>query len=160
MKRATPITEHELYCPNCGNAVEESNTFCPSCGALIKGSPAAPGAPQAASYAPAARTKSRTGYLVTLFGGVLTFLSGVAYLVLGNPVAGVLGVVFGIAVIVAARRIFSAPDMKTVGLVGVTPFFIGWIVLIASGTLLPFDLVVSLAGVLTVVGSSAMIARR
>jgi len=162
MKR-TPLAElgeYELYCPNCGRAVGAGYAFCPNCGAQIRGGPVAPGAPQVERDTPTARKKPRTGYALSLIGGVLTFLSGVGYLVLGNPVAGILGIIFGILIITFARRIYAATEMRKAGLPGVIPFFIGWIVLIASGTLLPFDLVVSIAGFLTVIGSVSMFAGR
>ena len=148
-----------MYCPHCGAAVDEGSTFCPNCGAQITGSPAASGE-QVEKYAPTTRKKPRIGYALSLLGGALTFLSGAGYFVIGNPVAGVLGVIFGILVLVVARRIYSEADTRKLGLLGMIPFVIGMIVLIASGTLLPFDLVVSLAGVFIVVGSSAMISGR
>jgi hypothetical protein len=111
-------------------------------------------------YGPTTKKKPRTGYALSLIGGALTFLSGIGYLVLGNPVPGILGLIFGVLIIVYARRIYAAADMRKVGLTAVIPFFIGWIILLASGTLLPFDLVVSLAGFLTVVGSVSLFAGR
>ncbi len=57
-----------------------------------------------------------------------------------------------------ARSLHAAADMRKARLYGMIPFFIGWIVLIASGTPFPFDLVVSLSGVFAAVGSSAMLA--
>ncbi len=147
-----------MYCRSCGRAVDEGNAFCPHCGAQISGSPAAPVAPQVEKYTPAAKKKPRTGYFVTLIGGGLIFLSGIGYLILGNPAAGVLGIIFGILVVVFARRLHAAADLKAAGIYGMIPFFIGWFVLLASGTLLPFDLVVSLSGVFAAIGSSAMLA--
>jgi hypothetical protein len=149
-----------MYCWKCGRAVDEGNAFCPHCGAQVGGSPVAPVAPQVEKYKPAAKKKPRIGYALSLIGGVLTFLSGIGYLVIGNPVAGVLGIIFAIVVITIARRIYAAADMKKVGLIGIVPFFIGWFILIASGTILPFDLVVNIAGFLVVVGSVSMLAGR
>jgi hypothetical protein len=149
-----------LYCPNCGTAVDEGSAFCSNCGALIKGNPEAAGALQGEKCAPSRNKKPRTGYLLSLIGGVLTFLSGIAYFVLGNPVAGALGVVFAILIIFFARRMFAAADVKKVGFFGFIPFVLGWFILIASGTLLPFDIVVSIAGLLTVVGSVSLFSGR
>ena len=150
--------ESELFCPNCGNAVEEGNAFCPNCGAQITGSPVTSGAPNTEKYSPTAKTRPRTGYILSLVGGALTLLSGIGYLVLGNPVVGVLGIIFGILIITLSRRLHMITDRKEMGLFGFVPFLIGWFLLIASGTLLPFDLVVSIAGFLTIVGSSGMFA--
>jgi len=149
-----------LYCPNCGNAVDDGNAFCPNCGAQITGSAVASGAPQVEKDASTTGKKPKTGYALSLIGGALTFLSGIGYFVLGNPAAGVLGIIFGILIVTFARRLYSAADMKKVGPLGIIPFFIGWFILIASGTLLPFDLVVSVAGLLTVVGSVSSFARK
>ncbi len=117
-------------------------------------------APQIASYTQATKKKPKIGYALSLLGGALTFLSGIGYLIVGNPVAGVLGIIFGILIVYYARKIHAAADMRKVGLPGVIPFFIGWIVIKASGTLLPFDIGVSVAGFLTVVGSATMLAGR
>jgi hypothetical protein len=149
-----------LYCPKCGSAVEEGSAYCGNCGAPVRAGPVAQPAPQAGRFTPASSKKPRLGYVLSLIGGVLIFLSGVGYFVLGNAVAGILGLVFGVLVVVYARRIYGATDMRKLGLAGVIPFFIGWIVLMASGTLLPFDLVVSLAGFLTIVGSVGQFAKR
>jgi hypothetical protein len=154
------LGEFEMYCWKCGRAVDEGNAFCPHCGAQIGGSPVAPVAPQVEKYTPAAKKKPRIGFALSLIGGVLTFLSGVGYLIVGNPVAGLLGVIFGILIVVCSRRLFAATDVRKVGIFGAIPFFLGWVVLIASGTVLPFDPVVSLAGFLTVVGSVGLLAGR
>ena len=95
-----------------------------------------------------------------MIGGALTLLSGIGYLVIGNPVAGVLGFIFGILIMFYSRRLHTAGDLSKVGIFGAIPFLLGWVVLIASGTLLPFDLVVSLAGFLTIVGGVSLLARR
>jgi len=152
------LGEDELYCPNCGASVDEESSFCPNCGAQIGGRPAASGAPQSEIRTSAARSRPRIGYIISIIGGALILLSGIGYLIVGNPVAGVLGIIFGILVITFSRRLYKAADVKSLGLVGVMPFFIGMIVLIVSGTVLPFDIGVSLAGCLTVVGNSAMLA--
>jgi len=149
-----------LYCQNCGTAVDEGSAFCANCGAQIRGSPVASGAAQVTAYTPTTKKKPKTGYALSLIGGALTLLSGIGYLVFGNPVAGILGLIFGVLIIVYSRRTYAAADARKVGLTGVIPFFIGWFVLIASGTLLPFDIGVSIAGFLTVVGSVSMFAGR
>ena len=149
-----------MFCSNCGSAVDEGSSFCANCGAQIRASPAASSAPQVERSTPTGGRKPRTGYILSLIGGALTFLSGIGYFVLGVPIAGVLGIIFGILIVIPARRIYTSEDARKVGLLGAFPFVIGWIVLIASGTLLPFDLVVSIAGFLTVVGSVSQLARR
>jgi hypothetical protein len=116
--------------------------------------------PRVEATAPTPKAKPRIGYILAIIGGALTLLSGIGYLVLGNPVAGVLGVVFGVLIVIYSRRLYAAVDIRKVGIYGAIPFFLGWVVLIASGTLLPFDLVVSLAGFLTVVGSVGLFAGR
>ena len=156
MKRDSHYGDDELYCPNCGNAVEEGNKFCPRCGALIAGSNAVPGAFQA----PTPTKKPRAGYFISLLGGALIFLSGLGYLVIGNPVAGILGLIFGVIVLFFARRIRRAADPRQLGLFGLIPFFIGLFVLVASGTLLPFDIGVSLGGLFAVIGNTAQLSRR
>ena len=78
----------------------------------------------------------------------------------GNPVAGVLGIIFGFLIIYYGRRLYAAADMRKIGIYGAIPFLLGWFILIASGTLLPFDIGVSLAGFLTVVGSVSLFAGR
>ena len=118
----------------------------------------ASGAPQVTTYTQTAKKKPKFGYALSLIGGVLTFLAGIGYFIIGNPVAGVLGIIFGFLIIYYSRRVYAAVDMRKVGLPGIIPFFIGWFILIASGTLLAFDIGVSIAGVLTVVGSSMMFA--
>lgn len=79
---------------------------------------------------------------------------------IGNAIAGVLGVIFAILIVTFARRLYSAVDVRKVGIFGIIPFLLGWFILIASGTLLPFDIGVSLAGFLTVIGSASMFAGR
>jgi hypothetical protein len=118
----------------------------------------APGAPQVATYTPSARKKGKIGYALSQVGGALTFLSGIAYAALGNAVVGILGITFGILIVVFARRTYSAAEVRKVGLPGIIPFVIGWFMLIASGTLISFDIGVSIAGFLTVVGSLMMFA--
>ena len=149
-----------MYCSRCGSAVDEGGDFCANCGAHVMRSPVSSVAPQVATYATATKKKSMLGYALSLIGGALTFLAGVGYFMFGVPVAGVLGIIFAVAVVIISRRLHAAPNIKSVGIIGTVPTFIGLFMLVASGTLLPFDIGVSIAGLLIAVGNSAALAGR
>jgi hypothetical protein len=101
-----------------------------------------------------AKTKPIIGYVVSLIGGLIILLAAIVYLATGNPVAGIVGIIFVILIIIFARRGYLATDKKTQQLYGAIPMFIGFIVMIASGTLLAFDLTVIIAGFLTAIGGA------
>jgi hypothetical protein len=94
------------------------------------------------------------GLVVSLIGGAIIFLAAIVYLIIGNPVAGILGIVFVILIIIFANRGYRATDKKSQQIYGAIPMFIGFIVMIASGTLLAFDLVVLIGGFLTAIGGA------
>ncbi|MGA2664121.1 MAG: zinc ribbon domain-containing protein [Nitrososphaerales archaeon] len=141
-----------MYCANCGTPVDEGAGFCPNCGAQVTGSAAVTGAQRQTRSVLKGAMKPRTGYILSTIGGVLTFLDGIAYLYLGVPVYGVLGLIFGFLILIYSRKIYKATDVRTMGIGGVIPFVIGWFLLLASGTLIPFDIGVTVAGFLVVVG--------
>ncbi len=71
-----------MYCPNCGNYIDDNVTFCPSCGKNVKTSDTAAAAPQAqpaataqpqpaAAPAPQVQDKSNS---IAIVGFVLFFL--------------------------------------------------------------------------------------
>jgi len=149
-----------LYCANCGTPVDEGAGFCPNCGAHVTGGAAAPVAQQQSRSILKWTMKPRTAYILSMAGGVLTFLDGLAYLYLGVPIAGVLGVIFAFLILYYSRKRYRAPDFGMLGIGGIVPFVIGWFLLLASGTLLPFDIAVSVAGILVIAGSAGSFARK
>ena len=101
-----------------------------------------------------AKTKPIIGYVVSLIGGIIIFLAAIVYLELGNPVAGIVGIIFVILVIIFARRGYHASDRKAQQIDGTIPMFIGFIIMIASGTLLAFDFTVIIGGFLLATGGA------
>lgn len=87
---------------------------------------------------------------------VVIFLSAVAYLVLGNAEAGIIGIVFVALIAYFLRNGLNATDQWSEQLAAFTPFIIGWIILILDGTALSFDLGVLLRNLLLVLGGAAL----
>jgi len=56
------------------------------------------------------------------------------------------------------RRGQNTADIKAKQLAGLIPFFIGWIIMILIGTVLAFDPVVLVGGLLLVMGGITMVA--
>lgn len=143
-----------MYCPECGTLVDEGNSFCPNCGAQIKVSPLATAVAQDDKPVAVARTRPLVGLVLSAVGGAITFLASIVYLVVGNPVAGVLGVLLAIIAVLFARKGYLATDKKKQQLNGVVPMFIGLFLMLAGGTLLAFDFVVIVAGFLAAAGGA------
>ena len=59
-----------------------------------------------------AKTKPIIGYVVSLIGGLIILLAAIVYLATGNPVAGIVGIIFVILIIIFARRGYLATDKK------------------------------------------------
>ena len=137
------------YCPKCGKEVPSSSAFCPSCGFDLRASATLP--------APSTRkgfgTSPLIAYAVLLLGVLVVFLSAVAYLVVGNATAGVIGIVFSVAAAVFGRRAYITTDMNEKATNGTIPMLIGLIIMIADGALLNFDIGVLLGGFLMAIGA-------
>jgi|SRR5208337_3543913 len=100
----------------------------------------------------------KTGLIVTIIGVLIIFLAAVVYLAIGNAVPGIVGILFVIVIAVFLRRGQNATDIRSKQLAGLIPFFIGWIIVILIGTVLAFDLLVLVGGLLLVMGGVAIAA--
>ena len=140
------------FCPKCGKEVPASSTFCPSCEFDLRTSPhpSPPSAPKGRAASP------RLAYLVLLLGAAIIFLSAVAYLVVGNATAGIIGIVFAVAAAIFGRRAYVAADVKEKTTNSTIPMLIGLIIMIADGALLSFDIGVLLGGFLMAIGAILM----
>ena len=91
-------------------------------------------------------SKPKIGFILSILSGLIIFVAAIVYLAVGNPVAEVLGIIFVIAGVFFAIKGYGAIDKKMRNLYGAIPMFIGFIIMIADGSLLGFDLAVLLGG--------------
>jgi predicted anti-sigma-YlaC factor YlaD len=100
------------------------------------------------------------GLIVTVIGMAVIFLSAIGYLIFGNAVAGIIGIIFVALIAYFLRRGWNATDQQSRQLAAFTPFIIGWIIMILDGTALNFDLGVLLGGLLLVIGGAVLISNK
>lgn len=93
---------------------------------------------------------------MTLLGSIVILISALVYLVLGNAEVGVIGIVFAILAIWFGQKAYTTVDQKDKRFYGIIPMFIGFFVMIATGTLMSFDMAVLIGGFLMTVGGVAM----
>lgn len=96
--------------------------------------------------------KPKMGFGITLFSGLVIFVAAIVYLVYGNLVAGIVGIVFVAISIFFARKGYLAIDKKDKTIFGMVPMFLGFVVMIADGSFLAFDIAVLLGGFLLAIG--------
>jgi ABC-type polysaccharide transport system permease subunit len=96
--------------------------------------------------------RSRTGFIITVIGTLITLVAAVIYLAIGNATPGIVGILFVILIAYFLLKGRNTADARSKQLAGLIPFFIGWIILILVGTVLAFDPVVLVGGLLLVMG--------
>ena len=101
---------------------------------------------------------SRTGLIITLIGTLIIFVDAVIYVAIGNATVGIVGILFVILIAYFLRQGQTKSDARSKQLAGLLPFFIGWIILILLGTVLAFDPVVLVGGLLLVIGGVTLAA--
>ncbi len=128
-------------------------------GMLTQLSDSASSAPASPPQSPttASSKHSKAGFIVTIIGVLITFIAAVVYLAIGNSVPGIVGILFVIIMAVFLRRGQNATDIKTKQLAGLIPFFFGWIIMILIGTVLAFDPLVLVGGLLLVMGGITLV---
>jgi fumarate reductase subunit D len=72
------------------------------------------------------------GLIVTVIGMAVIFLSAIGYLIFGNAVAGIIGIIFVALIAYFLRRGWNATDQQSRQLAAFTPFIIGWIIMIPA----------------------------
>ncbi len=144
----------QIFCSECGTEIGEELKFCPKCGARIirNDEGTIVSSMPVRSSVPITQSKPKIGFGVSVFSGVIIFVAAIVYLVTGNPVAGIVGVVFVILSLFFARRGYLAINKKDKTIYGMIPMFIGFVIMIACGTLLAFNLAVLIGGFLMTVG--------
>ncbi|MGO8806709.1 MAG: hypothetical protein ACLQO7_08955 [Candidatus Bathyarchaeia archaeon] len=100
--------------------------------------------------------RPRWGYIIALLGAIVIFLSGIVYFAYGNVAVGVLGVVFAILTIWFGRKAYLTGEKKDQRMYGMIPMLIGFFVMIATGTLMAFDMAVLIGGFLITLGGVAL----
>ena len=101
---------------------------------------------------------SRTGLIITVIGTLIIFVDAVIYVAIGNATVGIVGILFVILIAYFLRQGQTKSDARSKQLAGLLPFFIGWIILILLGTVLAFDPVVLVGGLLLVIGGVTLAA--
>jgi uncharacterized membrane protein YvbJ len=154
-----------MFCPSCGKQVGENDNFCPYCSRQLHATNAqpsnsAPSPPASSPQSPKAASSKRPkiGLIITILGTLTIFVAAIIYLAIGNAVVGIVGILFAIVIAVFLRRGQNATEIRAKQLAGLVPFFIGWIIMILIGTVLAFDPVVLVGGLLLVMGGVAIAA--
>lgn len=152
-----------MFCPSCGQQVNEGDNFCPHCAKPLHAATAqqftsAPmsNAPLPQSLTTTSKKRPKTGLIITVLGAIIIFLSAVVYLISGNATVGVVGIVLVIITGIFLRNSLTSAEPRTKQLGGVIPMFIGFIIMILVGTVMSFDLVVLIGGLLLAIGGAAI----
>lgn len=136
------------FCVNCGAEIDARAEICPKCRVRV----APPPSTQPSSETLKAKGKPKIGLIGSIIGGLIIFVASIVYLVIGVPIAGVLGIIFVAASIFFVHRGYVATEKKTQQISGAIPMFIGLFIMIASGTLLAFDMTVIIGGFILTLG--------
>ena len=95
--------------------------------------------------------RPKLAFYIDLAGAAIIFLAAIAYLIAGNGVAGVLGIIFAVLTGFFGRRAYLATAKQDKMINGMITMVIGFVVMGAGGALLA-DYVVILGGFLMTMG--------
>lgn len=126
----------------------------PKCGVRVSPSPPTQAPPGGLGLSTMLKVKEkpRMGFIASLFGALIIFIAAIVYFALGNATAGIVGIVFVIASGIFAYMGYVTLEKKKQQLYGAIPMLIGFIIMIATGTLLGFDIVVLIGGFIIAIG--------
>lgn len=131
------------FCVNCGAEIDARAEICPKCGVRVA-PPPSPLSGQAATLK--VNGKPKLGLIASLLGGFIVFVDAIIYLATGDPIAGVVGILFVIAAVIFVRRGYSAVEKRMQQLYGTIPMFIGFIIMISTDTLVHYNIIPVLLG--------------
>ena len=99
-----------------------------------------------------ANTKPVIGFVLSLFGAIITLVDAIVYLIIEHDeLVGILGVIFAILVLVFASMGYFTKEKAMRLTSGLVVLIIGFIVMIAGGSLLT-DFIAIGAGLLIALG--------
>lgn len=82
------------------------------------------------------------GLVLSLIGGIVIILDAIAALVIGDALAGIIGIIFSILILIFAFMGYIAKEKETAMISGLLVMIIGFIVMIASVALMsPFEFI-------------------
>jgi zinc ribbon protein len=140
------------FCVNCGAEIDARAEICPKCGVRV----APPPLPQPGQAGATLKVngKPKLGLIAILLGGFVVFIDAIIYLATGDPIAGVVGIIFVMISVYFARIGYRAIEKKNQQLYGMIPMFIGFIIMISTDTLVHYNIIPVLLGgfILTIGG--------
>ncbi len=138
------------FCVNCGAEIDVNASFCTKYGAKT----AVPVSPQTwqAGTTFKAKGKPKIGLIASLLGALIIFIAAIVYLAKGNAAVGIVGILLVFATVIFARMGYLTPEKKSQQLYGAIPMFIGFFIMIVTGTLLNFDIAVLSGGFILTIG--------
>lgn len=136
------------FCVNCGAEIDARAEICPKCGVRVTSPPS----PQLSPATLKVKGKPKLGLAASILGALVIFIAAIVYFAIGVPIAGVAGIVFVIVAVYFVRKGYVTTEKKMQQLYGAVPMFIGFIIMIATGTFLNFDITVLLGGFILTLG--------
>jgi hypothetical protein len=103
-------------------------------------------------------TSAIGGLVLSILGAMVILIDAIAYLMVGNGLAGILGIVFVILILIFAfMAFFTKGQVELISAMLV--FIVGFIVMIAAGSLLA-DIIAILAALVVVFGGILLFPRK